>query len=137
MVEKEIMLACVPKAWYKLDEWFLFFTNKRAIAVKFMAWKSAMGGVVGLVGMHSDEQERKRIMTIQDPNYLLPKKGTFTIDYDGANEIFFKKALMGAKIIFTCSDGNKFTFAIDDKNYFNQAMAAVGPVLGSKLVTKK
>ncbi|MCK4757669.1 MAG: PH domain-containing protein [Thermoplasmata archaeon] len=135
MEKRERVLACVPKAWYKLDEWFLFFTDRRMIAVKFMAWKSI--GPLGFFGQFDDERERKKIMMIKDPNYLLPMKGTFTIDYGETNEIFFKRAMMGAKIIFDCSDGNQFTFKIDGKQYFDEAIKAIEPTLGIKLKTKK
>lgn len=137
MKKKERIIACVPKSWYKLDEYFLFFTNQRAIAVKFMAWKSSMGGALGLMGMADDEAERRKIMMIQDPNYLLPMKDTFTIDYEGTNEIFFKKGIMGAKIIFDCTDGSNYTFKIDSKSYFDGALTQIGPLLGEKLRTKK
>ena len=51
MAQKEQVMTAVPKAWYKLDEWILFFTTHRIIVTRFMAWGSAMGGVLGIVGM--------------------------------------------------------------------------------------
>ena len=125
-----------------MDEHVLFFTNKRAIAVKFSAWNSVKGsavfGIVGaFAGMSEDNAERRRLSVIQDPNYLLPMKGTFTIDYEETDEIFFKKGFGGGKIIFDCADGSKFTFKADKSHYFQEAMTQIEPMLGSKLKTNK
>lgn len=136
MAQAEYVMTAVPKAWYKLDEWILFFTTHRIIVTRFMAWGSAMGGVLEIVGMVQDENKRKELMNM-DPNILLANDDkAFEIHYHNIKQLQFKSGFFGSKMTYLFEDGSHMEFKLDSQAYVAEVTHYLQNILAGKIVGK-